>query len=228
MNNKIIVTIDAEQALKQTDDIITLFDRSQKVIIRNQSEYNDSAIFLKEIKSRFKEIEKKRKEITVPIDEAKSKIMDLFRKPLDLLRKAEETVKDVMGVYDSEMERKAKEDQARLQRLADMEAEKQKRIIDEKIARAEASGKLERAEALAQQKEEIIPIVAPVITPSIETPKGVSYRDKWDAEITDINLVPREYLIPDMQALNKLAQATKNSLKIPGVKFVCTKVLSSR
>lgn len=227
MNNKITVTIDTDKEQERTSDVPALCLKAE-LVISNQVEYELASTFLKEIKDRYKELDFQRKEITKPLDGAKSKVMDLFKVPLELLVKAESKIKGLMITYTAEQERKAKEEQARLQRLADAEAEKQKKIIDEKIARAEASGKLERAEALAQQKEEIIPIVAPVITPQIETPKGVSFRDKWDAEITDINLVPREYLIPDMQALNKLAQATKNSLKIPGVKFVCTKVLSSR
>ena len=227
MNNKITVIIDTDKEQERTSDVPALCLKAE-LVISNQVEYELASTFLKEIKDRYKELDFQRKEITKPLDGAKSKVMDLFKVPLELLVKAESKIKGLMITYTAEQERKAKEEQARLQRLADVEAEKQKRIIDEKIARAEASGKLERAEALAQQKEEIIPIVAPVIAPPIETPKGVSYRDKWDAEITDIKLIPREYLIPDMQALNKIGNATKGTLNIPGVKFIVTKILSSR
>ena len=115
-----------------------------------------------------------------------------------------------------------------MQRLADAEAAKQKKILDEKIARAEAAGKAEKAELLAQEKENIAPIIAPVVAPQIETPKGVSYSDNLTAEVIEINLIPREYLVVNMQALNAVAKSTKGTLTIPGVKFISTKILASR
>ena len=225
--NNISVNIDTVEEQKKTSDVPVLCEKAE-LIISNQSDYEAASTVLSEVKSRYKELDAQRKEITKPIDAAKKAVMDLFKTPLELLEKAESKIKGLMIGYTNEQERKAREEQARLQRLADAEAAKQKKILDEKIARAEAAGKAERAELLAQEKENIAPIIAPVVAPQIETPKGVSYRDQWSAEVTDINLVPREYLIANMPALNKMAQATKGTLSIPGVKFTSTKILASR
>ena len=225
--NNISVNIDTVEEQKKTSDVPVLCEKAE-LIISNQSDYEAASTVLSEVKSRYKELDAQRKEITKPIDAAKKAVMDLFKTPLELLEKAESKIKGLMIGYTNEQERKAREEQARLQRLADAEAAKQKKILEEKIARAEASGKTEKAEELQMQKETITPIVAPIIAPQIETPKGVSYRDQWSAEVTDINLVPREYLIANMPALNKMAQATKGTLSIPGVKFTSTKILASR
>ena len=43
---------------------------------------------------------------------------------------------------------------------------------------------------------------------------------RWHAEITDVSLVPREFLVPDMAALNALAKTRKGALDLPGVRSV--------
>ena len=225
--NNISVNIDTVEEQQKTSVVPALCHKAV-LIISNQGDYEVASTVLSEVKNRYKELDTQRKEITKPIDTAKKAVMELFRSPLELLEKAESKIKGLMIGYTNEQERKAREEQARLQRLADAEAAKQKKILDEKIARAEAAGKAEKAELLAQEKENIAPIIAPVVAPQIETPKGVSYRDNWTAEVIDINLIPREYLVVNMQALNAVAKSTKGTLTIPGVKFISTKILASR
>ena len=91
----------------------------------------------------------------------------------------------------------------------------------------EEKGKTEKAEELLEKAEEVVP-ETPVVIAMTEKPKGVSYSQKWMAEVIDIDKVPREYLIPNMQALNGIAQSTKGTIQIPGVKFLSEKILSSR
>lgn len=225
--NNISVNIDTVEEQKKTSDVPVLCEKAE-LIISNQSDYEAASTVLSEVKSRYKELDAQRKEITKPIDAAKKAVMDLFKTPLELLEKAESKIKGLMIGYANEQERKAREEQLRLQKIADAEAARQKKILDEKIARAEASGKTEKAEELQMQKETITPIVAPIIAPQIETPKGVSYREQWSAEIIDEKLIPREYLIVNLQALNKIAAATKGTISVPGVRFVSTKILASR
>ena len=220
------VQINTDEVSQQTD--VAVLCQNAQITISNQGDYDSASVILKQVKARYNELDKQRKEITKPLDLAKTSVMGLFKNPLELLEKAELFIKQKMISYTAEQERKAREEQARLQKLADAEAAKQKKILDEKIARAEASGKLEKAEELQAQKEMVIPIQAPVVMAQINTPSGVSYRDKWTAQVIDVNLLPREYLIPNLSALDKVAQATKGSIQIPGVKFNCEKILSSR
>ena len=225
--SNISVTIDTDKEQKRTSDVPALCQKAD-LIISNQTEYDGASVILKEVKSRYKELDEQRKEITKPLDTAKKAVMDLFNRPLDLLKRAEDKLKGGMIGYTNEIERKAREDQARLQKLADQEAEKQRKILEAKIERAKASGKEEKVADLEMQKETVVPIMAPVITPQIENPNGTSYRDKWDVEIVNVDLIPREYMLPNLQAIQKIIQATKGTIPIPGVKIIKSKILVSR
>lgn len=224
MSNEIRVeSIDADLVIAQTDDVNVIAAKSEKIVIANQEQYEFASDTLKQIKARAKELDTQRKEITIPLDEAKKKVMDLFRNPLDLLAKAESYVKKLMLDYVSEQERIAAEKQRELQRLADIERKK----LDAKIERAKASGKDEKAEELEIQKESI-QVITPIVAPTIETPKGVSFSMKYRAVVEDFSKLPDEYKLPNQTALDKIAQATKGTISIPGVKIESEKILSSR
>jgi hypothetical protein len=225
--NNINVTINTEEEQRKTSDVPILCGKAE-LSITNQSEYDTAAEILKEVKSRYKELDTQRKKITRPIDEAKKAIMDLFNHPLELLSNAESKLKRLMINYSTEKQREADEKRRQLQEIADKEAERQKKLLDAKIERAKTSGKEEKAEELEQKKEEILPIDVPKVSARIDTPVGVSFRDKWTAEVVDEMLVPREYLIVNQSALDKIAQATKGTVPIPGVKFKSEKILASR
>ena len=220
--------IDVEKIETKTADVVTYYNTSKNIVIIDQAGYEQANELLKKIKSRMKELDTERKTITVPLDDAKKAAMELFRKPMELLQTAETVIKKAMITHTAEQEAKARAEQERLRKLAEAEAEKKRKAVQAKIARAEAAGKTEKAEELELLKETIEPIAVPVIAPAIETPKGISYRDKWTAQVIDESLVPREYLMVNQQALDKVAQATKGTLKIAGVKFIVEKIVSSR
>ena len=216
------------EEIELTNDVAALTKSSYSLIISSQKEYITASDLLKKIKSRYKELDLQRKEITKPLDEAKDKIMILYKKPLNLLSEAETIIKRLMIGYTAEQDRIARTEQLHLQKIADAEAEKERKRLEARIERAEASGKEDKAEELTLQKEMIQTISVPVITPNIETPKGVSYRDKYYAEVIDFKLLPDEFKLPNMSALDKILQATKGAIQIPGVKINIEKILSSR
>lgn len=223
----ITVNIDKEQEQKSISDVPTLCTKAE-IVISNQNDFEVASTILSDVKARYKELDAQRKKITKPIDDAKKEVMDLFRKPLELLEAAESKLKRLMLNYTSEQERIAREKQRELERLAEIEAEKERKKLEAKIERAKASGKDEKVEMLEEQKENIAPIVVPVIQAQIEPPKGVFYRENWTARVVNESLVPREYLIVNIQALNSIAKSTKGTLTIPGVKFVSEKILVSK
>lgn len=221
------VQINTEEVQKGTD-VAVLCKMSNGLVVSDQMGYEVAAGILTQVKSRYKELDGQRKQITKPIDEAKKSVMELFRNPLELLEKAESYIKRVMIDYTTEQERKAREEQLKLQRLAEKAAEEERKRIQAQIERAQASGKTEKAEALQEKIEAVEVMEVPVIAPVIETPKGVSFREQWSAVVVDANLIPREYMLPNLPALNKIAQATKGSIVIPGIKFHSEKILASR
>jgi hypothetical protein len=220
--------VDVDLIESETKDVPELCNQCNTLAITDQNQYEQAAGLLKIVKGRYKELETQRKEITSPIDEAKKKIMTLFKSPLDLLEKAESKIKQLMVNYSTEQERKAEEERKRLQKIADDAAEKERKKLEKKIEKAIESGNEEKVSELQEKKESIESIAVPVISAPVEKPSGISYRDKWYAVVIDDKLIPREYLIPNIDMLNKVAALTKGTLSIPGVQFKSEKIIASR
>ncbi|MBT9166900.1 MAG: hypothetical protein DDT19_00224 [Syntrophomonadaceae bacterium] len=228
MTRQIVVSpIDTEKVRKSNEDVAIMLQDSQRIVITTQEQNEKASAFLKVVKARYKELEEKRKAITQPLDTAKKEVQELFRRPLEMLGQAEGIIKTAILSFVQEQERKAGEEQRRLQELAEKEAEKERKRLEERAQRAEAKGKEEKAEELREQAKEVEAIAPVLAQPDIRV-EGVSYRDLWRAEVVDVSLVPREYMIPNQQALDKIAQATKGVIQIAGVKFVCTKIIAVR
>jgi hypothetical protein len=219
MNNKI------EEVEKKSAELAT---QVAEIAITNQIEYETAAEFLKRIKGQQTEISETFDPIIKKAHETHQESLAQKNKYFVPLKNAEGKIKKLMVDYTTAQELKAKLEQKKLQDIADAEAKKQQKILDEKIARAQASGKTEKVEELIEKKENVVPITVPVIASQIETPKGISFKDNWKAIIIDANLIPREWCMPDEKALNIFAKSTKGTKQIPGVEFKCEKILNSR
>ena len=57
-------------------------------------------------------------------------------------------------------------------------------------------------------------------TVKLEKPKmqGTTIRSRYDFDIVDVNLIPREYLLVDTAAIGKVVRALKDKTNIPGIK----------
>jgi hypothetical protein len=103
--------------------------------------------------------------------------------------------------------KRIQEEQRRLDEEAKKKAIKEaQKDGDEKLAKAIETGKV----AIAAEKNP-----EPIFNPA-----GVSMREYWWAEVVDANKIPRQYLVPDMTALNAVMRATKGQAKIPGVRAI--------
>ncbi len=211
------ITVRADNFLKSADGLT----------IKDQAQYESASGILKDVKVTSKIVTEQRRGITVPLDNAKKAVMDLFRKPLEALTKAESIIKKSMITYTDAQERIRKEQEDKLARQAKAEEDRKKKALEDRAKKAEENGNTEKAEALREKKEEV-KVDAPVLAPRTETPKGVSYKTKWTAEVVDFGKLTDEYKLPNMTMLNKMAQATKGAVPIAGVKFKSEKIMASR
>lgn len=79
--------------------------------------------------------------------------------------------------------------------------------------RNEALGNFEENQQLA--KDKILQYSeATGIEPSVP---GIIIQKKWHAEIVNENLIPREYLVPDLKKIQGIASQLGDQLKIPGI-----------
>lgn len=223
-------------------------DSAQSLKIDSPAMYASAARELQEIKGRAKALDEKRKAITAPLDAAKKAVMDLFRSPLATLEQAESVIKRAIVAWDSEQERLRKAEEMRLREVArkererlEAEARKAEEVARKKSeelklkAEAQAAaGNVEKANALLEKasatlesasdkaaalQQQASIVQAPTVVREQSKVAGISMRTLWRARVVDASLVPREYMLPNETALNKVAEATKGSIKIPGVEI---------
>lgn len=149
---------------------------------------------------------------------------------LQPLTEAEGLIKRAVLVYQVAEEQKRREIESRAQE----EARKQQARLEVRAAKAEASGKVEKAEALQAAAASV---VAPIIAPSVPKVSGLSTRVTYKATVVDklelvkavaAGTVPLNALDANMPFLNNQARVMKETLSYPGVKVEQETGLASR
>lgn len=174
--------------------------------------YAQAGEHIKGFKLLIKKIDDTRKEMTRPLDALKKKWIAFFDKPLNQVTEAKQSLDRLLLSYEQEQERKRQAEQAKLDEKARIEKEKALTKAEE----LRAQGKTEKAEVLEQKAETTIAPVAVTVIPKVE---GLARKTLWKYRIKDINLIPREYMIPNEVMLGQVARATKGTLPIAGIEF---------
>ena len=155
---------------------------------------------------------------------------ELRRKEQERLNRMAEADRRKKEEQEAELRRKEEEkrqEAERLEREAAQIKNAEARAEAEKAA-AKARADADKAAAKADEKAfQAQNIIAPIAAPKVEAVKGVSYSIKYTAEVVDFSALPDDFKLPDMSKLNKVAQATKGELKIPGIKVNTEKVMRS-
>ena len=228
--NPMQVTVETPDTDQLERDSLTALDTAKAIVITDDGTYQGAAGMLKLVKGRYNELEALRKAITKPLDEAKRNVMDMFRIPLERLKGAEGATKQSMLAYQREQETKRRAEQARLQEIARKEREK----LERQAARAEKSGREEKAEDLRQVADSLPDPVVAHAAPKIS---GLSTRKIYKARVTDkmalIKAVaegkaPDILLEPNMSALNGQARALKEAFNYPGVELISDDTMAAR
>jgi hypothetical protein len=144
----------------------------------------------------------------------------------DPLAQAEATLKGRIGHFVAEQQRLAREAEeaarAEERRRADEEAAQasQEQALDQAID-LETRGDVAGAAAVLANPAPVAPrYIAPApVAPAVAQVKGVSMRTDWDFRITNISLIPRDYLVPNETAIRNLGKNTKGRANVPGVEF---------
>ena len=128
------------------------------------------------------------------------------------------------------LERQKQEDELRKQQLAAEEEARKARAAADDAAKAGDDVRVGELLIAAAAKESEAEAAQHVALARVAPGKlaGVSERKDWDFEITDPELLPRKYLIPDEQKIRKVAKALGAECKIPGVRVFQKGVISVR
>lgn len=206
---------------------VELTGQVSKLIIKDQETYEGAANLLKTVKAMANDADAARKKITICLDEAKAGIMDLFRPITTRLDNSERLIKGLMIAYTDEQERIRLAQEEKLRKEAEAKEALEKKRLEDRAIKAEASGKTDKADDLRQQAQEV-QFIAPTLAPRVQSVSGVSYKKIWKARIVDPLKVPRGYLMVDEKKLDAQAKATQDTLGVPGVEFYFEKSLASR
>ena len=198
MTNEII-TLETRTELETQNK--TVLERVKAMEIKTEQTNTEATGLLKILKDARLKVETTFK----PAETSAKKAYDEVRALRDLflvpLKDGETTIRQKIG----EFVRVENERRATLQKKADEKFEKA-------AARAEATGKPMTA--------------APVVVAHVSAPEGVSYTERWSANVVDMvalcravadGKAPAEYVLPNLPALNAIARTSKDKLAIPGV-----------
>ena len=112
------------------------------------------------------------------------------------------------------------------QRRIEAEAERKRRDAEALAAlsaEAEAQGDSDTAaEAVAEAA------LAEATVTAMPKCAGTSMREVWKAVVVDVSQLPRQYMIVNQSMLDRMAQATKGAVPVPGVRFEKTYVNATR
>lgn len=194
---------------------------AQNMVINNNPQYVKATDFLKIIKGLQKEVEEAFDPGIEAAHRAHKVVIDQKKRYFDPLVSAERLIKSKMSCFLLEEERLRLENEERLRK----EVEKAQEKLKAKAEKEQANGNGKKAEELLQKADNL---VAPTLAPTTEKVEGISFRENWYAEIVDLKLLPKEYMLPDMVKLNRFAKAMKDSVAIPGVVFRVEKIINSR
>ncbi len=210
-------------------EVTAVEERAGQITIATQSDYEDAAAFGRLIKQKSAQIIEFFAPMKKSAHEAHQNICTREKEMLAPLIAAEKTVKQVMGNYVMEIERKRREEEERVKRLAEAEAEKK---LQEAMA-LEASGKKDEAEA-ALMEADIVDSASRNVVVEAQKIKADGTSSSIDWEITAVDgKVPVDFagmcIRPvDTKAILKLIRASKGQIKIPGISYKSVAKLSFR
>lgn len=209
---------------KEVPDVIA---QAQNILVTNNEQETKAVEFLKTIKTMQKEVNETFDPIVEKAHAAHKEATAQRNKFLNPLLEAEKRIKSMVSNFRLEMERKRLEQERKLREEAERKAEAERQKLQKQAEKAAAKGNEEKAAELQARREMV---QAPTIVVEKKTTKqeGMAVKTVWKARITDANLVPREYCIPNEKLIDSIAKSTKGTLKVAGVEFYEDSVVSMR
>lgn len=219
-NNIQIIEPEVQDLQVSSGDMI---GRAAMLTVKDDSSFSLGGEILLEIKKRAKVVEERFAEPVSLAHKAHKSLTTLRDAVLSPFKQAETTIKSKLGTYQMEIERQRREEAERLRKEAEAKAEA------ERIAKAQEqmdNGDLKGCEKTLEAPLKVEPIR--VTTPEPLMPEGISMRENWKFEITNVNEIPMEYMVPDEKAIAKVVKALGSKANIPGIRIYCEKVVSGR
>lgn len=202
---------DAAVVARQPEIDRVVASAERRLVIRNNDDYSQAADYLRAIKGLLNDTEEDRVRLVAPLLKDQRQINADAKVISGPLEEAEAAIKTAMDAYITEQDNLRLEEQRR----ADEAARKQQQKLYQQAAKANESGKSEKAVELEQRA---VAVVAPVIQRQAPKVTGVVPKKAWKFEVVDPAKVPREYLSVDETKIGQVVRALKGDTQIPGVR----------
>lgn len=231
MSEQTIQVFDQKNHLKVFDTIKANIQLYVKPIFEMKIDSNETLERVtdaaRELKNFEKKVETRRKELVSPFNDQVKVINGYAGSVAALLEPATAHLKNEMKKWESVLEQKRIEEQKKIdeeKKRREAEAAEKARISHEEAEAVAAFGSEEdgeRAKLLAQAEAETeqaaIIAIDKKATKEVQSMRVSGVKKVWTFNVTDPNLVPREYLVVDEKKIREAIRAEVR--EIPGVEI---------
>ncbi len=198
---------------------------AQAFTVETRADFLACADRIRDAKKLERELEDRRTSVTGPMNDALRIINGWFKPFGDSLKAAGRIYSDKAAKF-----KRAEDDRIRAEQAeADRKAREQREEMERRARKAADAGKTERAMDLLAKSREIAP--APATIAPVKA-AGISFTERYEVEVVDANLVPREFCMPDVAKIGARARADKNKAitehDIPGIRVTVRQSTSTR
>lgn len=200
------------------------------IIIDNEQDYQNAASFGRMLKQKSSDVKEFWKPMKDAAHKAHTEICNREKAMLQPLVNAEKILKETMGAYVAEQERKRREAEEAARKAAREEAE---RKLQEAIELEDKGDKVTAAAVI--EEAEIMDEAAATVSVAAEKPKasGVATKKDWKITSVDSLKVPTsvagvEIRPVDMAAVMRLIRMSKGKIHIEGIEYEETVQMSFR
>ena len=204
----------------------TMLQRAQALEIVDQATYDAAVELGRAIKDLRAEAEAHHRPVIDAALQAHRRALEAYRRIDEPLKAAEAEIKRRLSAWVAEQERLRQEAERRAREEAERAAAE---ALEAQLEQMEAAGApAEVVEAVIRQAE-AAPVTAPRVAPEYESAPGVAARKTYRAQVVSMidlirwvaqNPTHETLLQPNQSALNALARAQRENLRIPGVRVV--------
>lgn len=213
---------------EQKSSALKILEQAKLLSINNATDYDGAAALTKQVKSLNKRIKDYWEPLKKSARASWQSLVDREKELLTPLEQAETEFKKKMAAY----QRKVQEEERAARLLAErLKREEAERLLAEAEKAADEGREMESEILLSQA--EIIENSKPAVQIQRPTATGISTRTIYKARVINEKQVPVEVagvvIRPvDISAINKLAQASKGKLQIPGIEIYTEDSVSVR
>jgi len=188
----------------------SLLKEAKTISVYDTASMDTATILLKGNKELLKKINNTFDPIIKKTNEAHKEAVAQKKQYAEIPLRVEKLLKTKIGSYLDEQRRKAEAEAKREQEEEQRKAEERRLAEAEEL---EKQGHTQEAQAVLDQE-----IITPKIQAApVEKSAGLSTRVIWKYRITNINLIPREYMVPNETMIGSKVRTDKDKTNIPGI-----------